>query len=106
MSWSIITRERRSFVYFFPFFIPSATRYYYPVAIDLSAGLSIYYYVLIRCCSRLWESDPMYMCTGFFFIRIVLHYYYLFYIFFFYYIIIIKLDNFVEIHRDSVWNGG
>jgi len=34
MSWSIITRERRSFVYFFP----SATRYYYPVAIDLSAG--------------------------------------------------------------------
>lgn len=56
MSWSIITRERRSFVYFFP----SATRYYYPVAIDLSAGLSIYYYVLIRCCSGLWESDPIY----------------------------------------------
>jgi hypothetical protein len=61
MSWSIITRERRSFVYFFP----SATRCYYPVAIDLSAGLSIYYYVLIRCCSGLWESDPttsMYVC--------------------------------------------
>lgn len=66
--------------FFFTFFIPSATRYYYPVAIDLSAGLSIYYYVLIRCCSGLWESDPMCMCTGFFFIRIVLHYYYFFFI--------------------------
>jgi len=103
MSWSIITRERRSFVYFFP----SATRYYYPVAIDLSAGLSIYYYVLIRCCSGLWESDPIYtvfFILFFFYICFTLLLLLLFFILFF--IIIIKPDNFVEIHRDGVWNEG
>lgn len=55
MSWSIITRAAEAFVCVFfsdVFFFPSATTHvcYYPVAIDLSASLSIYYYVLIRCC--------------------------------------------------------
>lgn len=56
MSWSIITRERRSFVYFF------SLRH----TLLLSGGhrpvsrSSIYYYVLIRCCNGLWESDPIY----------------------------------------------
>lgn len=80
------------YIYFTP---PFTVRYYYPVAIDLSAGFSIYYYVLIRCLARdcgnriqcriLYVYQTRACIYGFvlFLFTFVLHYYYYFIDYFF-----------------------